>query len=32
MLAEVAQKTVAENDLFLNTFRDVQRRVYQKGA
>ena len=32
MLSEVLQKTIAENDLFLNTFREVQRRVYQKGA
>jgi hypothetical protein len=32
MLKEVVQKTIAENDLFLSTFRDVQRRVYQKGA
>ncbi len=32
MLKEVAQKTIAENDLFLSTFREVQRRVYQKGA
>ena len=31
-LAEVVQKTVGENDLFLTTFRDVQRRIYQKGA
>jgi len=32
MVSEVAQKTIAENDLFLSTFREVQRRVYQKGA
>jgi hypothetical protein len=32
MLAEVAQKIIAENDLFLNTFREAQRRVYHKGA
>ena len=32
MLKEVVQKTIAENDLFLSTFRDVQRRVYQKGV
>jgi hypothetical protein len=32
MLKEVLQKTIAENDLFLSTFREVQRRVYQKGA
>jgi hypothetical protein len=30
MLMEVMQKTIAENDLFLSTFREVQRRVYQK--
>ena len=33
MLSEVVQKTIAENDLFLScVFREVQRRVYQKGA
>jgi hypothetical protein len=32
MLTEVIQKTIAENDLFLSTFREVQRRVYQKGG
>jgi hypothetical protein len=32
MLTDVLQKTIGENDLFLNTFREVQRRVYQKGA
>jgi hypothetical protein len=31
MLSEVVQKTIGENDLFLSTFRDTQRRVYQKG-
>lgn len=31
MLPELVQKTVAETDLFLTTFRDIQRRVYQKG-
>jgi hypothetical protein len=31
MLQEVVQKTIGENDLFLSTFREVQRRVYQKG-
>jgi hypothetical protein len=30
MLAEVVQKTVAENDLFLGTFREAQRRDYHK--
>jgi hypothetical protein len=32
MLKDVAQKIIAENDLFLSTFREVQRRVYHKGA
>jgi hypothetical protein len=32
ILAELLQKTVAENEMFLNTYRDVQRRVYQKPA
>jgi CheY-like chemotaxis protein len=32
ILPELLQKTVAENEMFLNTFRDVQRRVYQKQA
>jgi hypothetical protein len=31
MLSEVVQKTIGENDLFLSTFRETQRRVYQKG-
>jgi hypothetical protein len=31
MLTEVLQKTVAENDMFYNTFRDVQQRIYTKG-
>jgi hypothetical protein len=31
MLAELVQKTVAENDLFLGTFREAQRRMYQKS-
>lgn len=31
-LAEVAQKTIADNDSFLGTFNEVQRRVYHKGA
>jgi hypothetical protein len=30
ILPELVQKTVAENEMFLNTYRDVQRRVYQK--
>ena len=32
MLAELVQKTVAENDLFLSPFRDAQRRAFQKPA
>jgi hypothetical protein len=32
MLAELIQKTVAENDLFLGTYREAQRRVYQKPS
>lgn len=32
MLKEVLQKTIADNDLFLNTYREVYRRVYQKGV
>jgi hypothetical protein len=31
MLLEVVQKTIGENDLFLSTFRETQRRVYQKA-
>ena len=32
MLPDLVQKTVAENELFLSTFREVQRRVYQRSA
>jgi hypothetical protein len=32
ILPELVQKTMAENEMFLNTYRDVQRRVYQKPA
>jgi hypothetical protein len=32
MLADLVKKTVAENDMFLTGFREVQRRVYQKPA
>jgi hypothetical protein len=32
MMPEVVQKTIAENDMFMATFRDVQQRIYQKGA
>jgi hypothetical protein len=31
MLAELLHKTVAENDLFLTTYREAQRRSAQKG-
>ena len=32
MFSELVQKTVAENEVFLTTYRDIQRRVYQKTA
>ena len=32
MFTEVAQKTIAETDMFLRTYRDVQKRIYEKGA
>jgi hypothetical protein len=32
MLSELAQKAVGENEMFLTTFREVQRRVYLKPA
>ena len=32
ILPELVQKTVAENEMFLNTYRDTLRRVYQKPA
>jgi hypothetical protein len=32
MFSELVQKTMAENEMFLSTFRDVQRRVYQRLA
>jgi hypothetical protein len=32
MIGQLIQKTIAENNLFLNTFREVQHRVYQKSA
>ena len=32
MLGQLMQKTIAENNLFLNTFRDVERRVHQKAT
>jgi hypothetical protein len=31
MLAELLHKTVAENELFLTTYREAQRRAAQKG-
>ncbi len=31
MFPDLARKTVTENDMFLTTFRDTQRRVYQKS-
>ena len=30
ILPELVQKTMAENEMFLTTYRDIQRRVYQK--
>jgi hypothetical protein len=32
MLSDLVQKTMAENEMFLSTFREVQRRVYQRSA
>jgi len=32
MIGQLIQKTIAENNLFLNTFREIQRRVYQKAS
>jgi len=32
MLSELAQKVMAENEMFLTAFRDAQRHVYQKPA
>ena len=32
MLAELVQKTAAENDLFLSPFREAQKRAFQKPA
>ena len=31
MLGQLIQKTIAENNMFLTTFRDIQQRVYQKA-
>jgi hypothetical protein len=30
MIGQLIQKTIAENNLFLNTFREVEHRVHQK--
>jgi len=32
MIGQLIQKTIAENNLFLNTFREIQHRVFQKSA
>jgi hypothetical protein len=32
MFADIARKTVTENNLFLTTYREVQHRVYQGGG
>jgi hypothetical protein len=32
MIGQLLQKTLAENNLFLNTFRDIQHRVHQKSS
>jgi hypothetical protein len=32
MFSELVQKTLAENEMFLAAFRDIQRRVYQKSV
>jgi len=32
MIGQLIQKTIAENNSFLNTFREVQQRVFQKSA
>ncbi|HZM06741.1 MAG TPA: hypothetical protein VFC44_27380 [Candidatus Saccharimonadales bacterium] len=32
MLPSVAKKTITENDVFLGTFREVERRLRQKGV
>jgi len=31
MFADIARKTITENNLFLTTYREVQHRVYQGG-
>jgi hypothetical protein len=32
LLKQLVEKAVADNDLFLHTFRDVQNRVYASGS
>ena len=32
MIGQLIQKTIAENNLFLNTFREIQHRVSQKAS
>jgi hypothetical protein len=32
VIGQLIQKTIAENNVFLNTFREIQHRVFQKGA
>jgi len=32
MIGQLIQKTIAENNLFLNTFREIQHRVFQNSA
>ena len=32
MIGQLIQKTIAENNLFLNTFREVQHSVHQKAS
>lgn len=32
VIGQLIQKTIAENNLFLNTFREVEHRVYQKDS
>ena len=32
IIGQLIQKTIAENNLFLNTFREVQHRVFQKDS
>jgi hypothetical protein len=32
LLKQLVEKAVADNDIFLHTFRDVQNRVYESGS